>query len=236
MRLSKGDYDTKKIYGENPLEMAKTFEAHGIEFLHLVDLDGAKSNHIVNYRILEEIATKTDLKVDFGGGLKSDDDLRIAFECGAKQVTGGSIAIKNKEVFLDWLGTYGWEKIILGADARDGKIAVSGWQEGTGEAVIPFIQSYVNKGVRYIICTDIGKDGMLDGPSTALYKKILEETSLPPQRSPHSGIYLIASGGVSSMDDLYALSAMGCEGAIVGKAIYEKRIGLKELEKFILNG
>ena len=234
VRLSKGDYDTKKVYSEDPLEVARAFEAHGIEHLHLVDLDGARSSHIVNYKILEEIASKTGLQVDFGGGLKSEKDLRIAFECGASQVTGGSIAVKNREVFLNWLKKYGWEKIILGADARDEMIAVSGWQEGTGEAVIPFIQSFVNEGVRYVICTDISKDGMLEGPSTELYKQILSETSLPDQPGSPSGIQLIASGGISGMDDLQTLKELGCEGAILGKAIYEKKIGLKELEKFIL--
>jgi phosphoribosylformimino-5-aminoimidazole carboxamide ribotide isomerase len=235
VRLSKGDYDTKKVYSEDPLEMAKSFEAHGIQHLHLVDLDGARSSHIVNYSILEEIASKTGMQVDFGGGLKSDEDLRIAFECGANQVTGGSIAVKNKEIFLGWLEKYGWGKIILGADAMDEKIAVSGWQEGTGQQLIPFIKSYINEGVKYVICTDISKDGMLEGPSTDLYQRILAETGPDHQPDTETGIYLIASGGITGMDDLYDLKALGCEGAILGKAIYENRIKLKELEQFILN-
>lgn len=229
MRLSKGDYATEKVYSENPLEMAKAFEAHGVEYLHLVDLDGAKSKHIVNHKVLEQIASKTSLKVDFGGGLKSDEDLRVAFECGAKQVTGGSIAVRDRDVFLNWLRQYGQEKIILGADAMDEKIAVSGWQEGTGEELIPFIRAYRDEGIKFVICTDIDKDGMLEGPSTGLYQKILEETT----EAGKSGIHLIASGGISSMDDLYALSKTGCEGAILGKAIYENRISLKELETYI---
>ncbi|NNE77863.1 MAG: 1-(5-phosphoribosyl)-5-[(5-phosphoribosylamino)methylideneamino] imidazole-4-carboxamide isomerase, partial [Pricia sp.] len=165
VRLSKGDYDTKKIYNENPLEVAKQFEAHGIQYLHLVDLDGAKSKHIINHKILERIASKTALKIDFGGGLKSDGDLRIAFECGARQITGGSIAVKDQETFSGWIETYGSEKIILGADAKDEKIAVSGWQEESKEELIPFIRSYQAEGIQYVICTDISKDGMLEGPS-----------------------------------------------------------------------
>ncbi|GGD38580.1 1-(5-phosphoribosyl)-5-[(5-phosphoribosylamino)methylideneamino]imidazole-4-carboxamide isomerase [Muriicola marianensis] len=230
VRLSKGDYETKKVYSEDPLEMAKKFEAHGVEYLHLVDLDGAKSSHIVNYKVLEQIAGGTSLMVDFGGGLKSDEDLRIAFESGARQVTGGSIAVKDKEVFLGWLREYGPERIILGADAKDEKIAVSGWQEGTGEELIPFIRMYQEEGVKYVICTDIDRDGMLEGPSADLYRKILEKT----RDESRSGINLIASGGISSMDDLYSLQTLGCEGAILGKAIYENRISMKELESYIL--
>ena len=224
VRLSKGDYNTKKIYNENPLEVAKAFEDHGIAYLHLVDLDGAKSKHIVNYKTLEEIASKTTLNIDFGGGLKSDDDLRIAFESGAQQITGGSIAVKNPEVFEQWLVTYGPEKIILGADCHQNKIAVSGWLEESELEVIPFIKDYHNKSVNYVICTDISKDGMLEGPSIELYKHILTET-------PH--INLIASGGITTIDDLDHLKNIGCEGAIIGKAIYENRIGLKELHRFI---
>ena len=159
VRLSKGDYDTKKTYNENPLEVAMEFEAHGIQYLHLVDLDGAKSNHIVNYRSLEKIASRTDLSIDFGGGLKSDDDLRIAFECGANQVTGGSIAVKKREVFLNWLAQYGSDKIILGADAINEKVAVSGWLEESKEELIPFIESYRKNGIDYLICTDKSNDG-----------------------------------------------------------------------------
>lgn len=226
VRLSKGDYDTKKIYNENPLEVAKSFQDHGIEYLHLVDLDGAKSSHIVNYKILEQIASKTNLRVDFGGGLKTDEDLKIAFESGAKQITGGSIAVKNPELFHSWIQRYGNEKIILGADAKDRKIAVSGWLEDSNEEIIPFIQEYEKKGAKYVICTDISKDGMLEGPSFDLYKEILSETK---------DINLIASGGISKFDELPRLEELGCEGVIIGKAIYENRISLKQLENYILN-
>ncbi len=226
VRLSKGDYDTKIIYNENPLEVAKSFEAHGIEYLHLVDLDGAKSSKIVNYKILEQIASQTTLKIDFGGGLKSDDDLRIAFESGANQITGGSIAVKNRAIFEKWISEYGSDKIILGADAKDEKIAVSGWLEDSDEDLIPFIQDYQTKGIQYVICTDIAKDGMLEGPSFDLYGKILEEAK---------GVKLIASGGISTFDELPKLAELGCEGTIIGKAIYEGRITLKQLENYILN-
>lgn len=226
VRLSKGDYDTKIIYNENPLEVAKSFEAHGIEYLHLVDLDGAKSSKIVNYKILEQIATQTGLKIDFGGGLKSDDDLRIAFESGANQITGGSIAVKNRAIFEKWISEYGSEKIILGADAKDEKIAVSGWLEESNEDLVPFIQDYQSKGIQYVICTDIAKDGMLQGPSFDLYSKILAEAE---------GIKLIASGGISTFDELPKLAELGCEGTIIGKAIYEGRISLKQLENFIIS-
>jgi phosphoribosylformimino-5-aminoimidazole carboxamide ribotide isomerase len=226
VRLSKGDYDTKIIYNENPLEVAKSFEAHGIEYLHLVDLDGAKSSKIVNYKILEQIATQTGLKIDFGGGLKSDDDLRIAFESGANQITGGSIAVKNRTIFEKWISEYGSYKIILGADAKDEKIAVSGWLEDSDEDLIPFIQDYQTKGIQYVICTDIAKDGMLEGPSFDLYAKILAEAK---------NVKLIASGGISTFDELPKLAELGCEGTIIGKAIYEGRITLKQLENYILN-
>ena len=227
VRLSKGDYDTKKIYNENPLEVAKEFEAHGIHYLHLVDLDGAKSQHIVNHKVLEQIASKTNLNIDFGGGLKSDDDLYIAFESGANQVTGGSIAVKNKDVFLGWLTKYGASKIILGADAMNEKVAVSGWLEESEEKLLPFIQSYQKKGIDYVICTDISKDGMLEGPSFELYKKIIEECG--PE------LKLIASGGISTFNELPQLEELGCEAVIIGKAIYENRISLKQLEDYILS-
>jgi phosphoribosylformimino-5-aminoimidazole carboxamide ribotide isomerase len=226
VRLSKGDYATQKIYNENPLEVAKMFESHGINYLHLVDLDGAKASHIVNYKVLEKIASKTNLNIDFGGGLKSDEDLQIAFECGANQITGGSIAVKNPLTFKNWLQTYGADKIILGADAKNEKIAVGGWLEASKKELIPFIQDYEKGGVSYVICTDISKDGMLQGPSFDLYQKILKSTS---------NIKLIASGGISSFDELPRLAEMGCEGTIIGKAIYEHRITMKEIEKFILN-
>lgn len=226
VRLTKGDYDTKKVYNENPLEVAKAFEDSGIQYLHVVDLDGAKASHIVNYKVLETIASKTNLKIDFGGGLKSNEDLRIAFESGANQITGGSIAVKDPEVFQGWISTYGADKIILGADCKDENIAISGWQEESDLKVIPFINDYQSKGIAYVICTDISKDGMLKGPSFDLYERILNE---------NSAIKLIASGGISQFDELPRLAEMGCEGVIVGKAIYENRISLKELEQFILN-
>jgi phosphoribosylformimino-5-aminoimidazole carboxamide ribotide isomerase len=226
VRLSKGDYNTKIIYNENPLEVAKMFESHGIEYLHLVDLDGAKSSKIVNHKILEQIASKTTLKIDFGGGLKSDADLKIAFESGANQITGGSIAVKNREIFEKWISEYGSDKIILGADALNEKIAVGGWLESSEEDLIPFIQNYLKEGVKYVICTDISKDGMLEGPSFELYAKILAKAS---------GIKLVASGGISTFEELPKLAEMGCEGTIIGKAIYEHKISMKDIENFILN-
>lgn len=226
VRLSKGDYSTKIIYNENPLEVAKSFENHGIEYLHLVDLDGAKSSEIVNYKIIEQIASKTNLKIDFGGGLKSDLDVKIAFESGATQITGGSIAIKNSELFEEWIAYYGSEKVILGADALNEKVAVSGWLENSNVDLIPFIKGYQNKGIQYVICTDISKDGMLEGPSFELYSRILSEIS---------EIKLIASGGISTFEELPKLVEMGCEGTIIGKAIYEGRITLKQIENYILN-
>lgn len=225
VRLSKGDYCTKKIYNENPLEVAKAFADHGIRFLHLVDLDGAKSKHIVNHKILEQLAAKTPLNIDFGGGLKSDEDLRIAFESGAKQITGGSIAVKNPELFCQWIETYGADKIILGADIKGEFIATDGWLETSDQTLYGFLAWYESKGVQYTICTDISKDGMLQGPAFELYEKIQNQTKLK----------LIASGGISSFAELPKLAALGCEGTIIGKALYEKRISLKELEQFILN-
>lgn len=226
VRLSKGDYSTKKIYSEDPLEIAKRFEAHGIRHLHLVDLDGAKSKHIVNHKVLETIAKHTSLNIDFGGGLKTDEDLRIAFNSGAHQITGGSIAVKNPKVFNNWLVKYGSNRIILGADAKDEKVAVSGWLEESTEDLIPFIQGYQEKGITYVICTDIAKDGMLEGPSFNLYKRILAETK--------PTLKLIASGGISAFDELPKLAELGCEGTIIGKAIYEGRISLKQMETYIL--
>lgn len=219
VRLSQGDYNTKKIYNENPLEVAKEFEDYGIEYLHLVDLDGAKSKQIINYKTLELITSKTNLKVDFGGGIKSQDDIRIAFECGANQITGGSIAVQNPTLFQEWINQYGSEKIILGADAKDRKIATHGWLETSELDVIDFIQEYKTKGIDYVICTDIAKDGMLQGTSNELYQEILASAD----------VKLIASGGVSSIDDLIKVKKLGCEGAILGKAIYEGRIDLKDL-------
>ena len=230
VRLTKGDYGTKKIYNESPLEVAKAFENAGIEYLHLVDLDGAKAQHIVNYKVLEQISSRTSLKIDFGGGLKSNEDLHIAFNSGAKQITGGSIAVKDPKTFEGWITKYGPSKIILGADSDDGKISISGWMEKSDEDVIPFIKAYQKKSIRYVICTDISKDGMLEGPSVDLYKKIIAECS---NSSNDQSIKLIASGGISCIEELPILKELGCEGVIIGKAIYEDRITLKQLEKFV---
>ncbi len=226
VRLSQGDYGQKKVYNENPLEVAKSFEAVGVSRLHVVDLDGARAKHIVNYRVLESIASRTSLVIDFGGGLKSDEDLRVAFESGAQMVTGGSIAVRQPEVFLSWLSRYGAERIILGSDSRDAKVAVSGWQENTEVELIPFLQEYVAKGVTHTICTDIARDGMLQGPSIALYRQILEQ--IPD-------LYLIASGGVSSVDDIHSLSEAGVPAVIFGKAIYEGRITLNDIQRLVIN-
>ena len=229
VRLTKGDYNTKKIYNEDPLEVAKEFEAAGIQYLHIVDLDGAKANKIINHKTLEQIASKTNLKIDFGGGLKSDKDLEIAFNSGANQITGGSIAVKNPIIFESWIAKFGAEKIILGADfypdTKGGKIATNGWQEKSELVLIPFIQSYQKKGIHYLICTDISKDGMLQGPSFDIYSEILSETT---------NLKLIASGGISTFDEIPKLASIGCEGVIIGKAIYENKISLKQLENFIL--
>lgn len=225
VRLSKGDYESKKIYNESPLEVAKTFEDYGIKYLHLVDLDGAKSKHIVNYKVLETLAVKTSLKIDFGGGLKSDTDLKIAFDNGASQITGGSIAVKSAETFVSWIKAYGSEKIILGADVKGIHIATDGWLETSDQTLFEFVKHYQTKGVKYVICTDISKDGMMEGPAVDLYKKLLAETE----------VKLIASGGISKIEELPKLQQLGCEGIIIGKAIYENRISLKQLEKFILS-
>jgi len=225
VRLSKGDYGTKKIYNENPVEVAKEFESFGIRFLHLVDLDGAKSRHIVNQKVLENIARKTSLEIDFGGGLKTLQDIEIAFNSGAKQITIGSIAVQNPEFCFDLIKKYGSEKIILGADCDNRKIKTSGWLEESNQDVIDFILQYQEKGVKNVICTDISKDGMLKGPSTDLYQDILNQTS----------IQLVASGGISCIEDLYRMKEIGCSGTIIGKAIYEGRISLEQLKNFIKN-
>ncbi|SHG04511.1 1-(5-phosphoribosyl)-5-[(5-phosphoribosylamino)methylideneamino] imidazole-4-carboxamide isomerase [Bacteroides luti] len=224
VRLSKGDYDSKKVYNESPVEVAKEFEANGIRRLHVVDLDGAKSHHIVNYHILEKIATQTSLIIDFGGGIKSDEDLNIAFNSGAQMITGGSIAVKEPELFSEWISKYGSDKIILGADVKDKKIAVSGWKEGTDVELMPFLDQYIKKGIKKVICTDIECDGMLQGPSTDLYKEILEE---------YPSLYLIASGGVSCIDDIIKLEEAKVPAVIFGKALYEGKIQLKDLKIFI---
>ncbi|AZB29170.1 1-(5-phosphoribosyl)-5-[(5-phosphoribosylamino)methylideneamino]imidazole-4-carboxamide isomerase [Chryseobacterium balustinum] len=220
VRLSKGDYGTKKIYNENPLEVAKEFESFGIKYLHLVDLDGAKSKHIVNQKVLENIANETSLEIDFGGGLKTIEDIEIAFNSGTKQITIGSIAVQNPEFCFDLIEKYGSEKIILGADCEDRKIKTSGWLEKSDRDVIDFILDYQKKGIKNVICTDISKDGMLEGASEDLYIEILEKTN----------IKLVASGGISCIEDVYKMKEIGCTGTIIGKAIYEGRILLKDLQ------
>lgn len=219
VRLSKGDYSTQKVYNESPLAVAKEFESNGFKYLHLVDLDGAKANRVVNYKVLNEISSKTNLKVDFGGGLRSYADLKIAFENGANQITAGSIAVSNPALLLEWLAIYDSEKIILGADCHHKKIVINGWQHNSEMELIDFIKEFEKNGIEYVTCTDVEKDGMLQGTSNELYREILSETS----------VKLTASGGVSSMDDIYRLKELGCEAVIVGKAIYEKKISLKEL-------
>jgi len=225
VRLSQGDYSQKTVYNENPLEVAKMFADAGIRRLHLVDLDGAKAQHIINHKVLERITIGTDLVVDFGGGLKTDNDLRIAFECGASMITGGSIAVKNPDVFFSWISTFGGEKIILGADVKNEKIAVGGWIETTELELIPFIKNYLEKGISKVICTDISKDGMLQGPAIELYKKML---AAQPE------MYLIASGGVSSIRDIELLHEAAVPAVITGKAIYEGRIKLEDLTRLII--
>ncbi len=220
VRLTQGDYNQKKVYNEHPLEVAKAFEDAGITHLHLVDLDGARARHIVNYKVLETIATKTSLTIDFGGGLKSDQDVYIAFESGANQITGGTIAVKNPEIFIGWIEKYGGEKIILGADVKDQKIAVHGWEETSELNLFNFVNDYQKKGIQSVICTDIAKDGMLEGAAIALYEALMDR---------FSDLKIIASGGVSDMKDLERLTEIGCYGAIVGKAIYEGRIRLEDL-------
>lgn len=224
VRLTQGDYDQKTVYNEDPLEVAKMFEDNGLKRLHLVDLDGAKAHHIVNYKVLERIANRTNLIIDFGGGLKTDSDLEIAFNSGAKMVTGGSIAVKNPDVFSSWIEKYGSNKIILGADVKDGKIAVSGWIEETDLQLNNFLKDYLEKGIRKVISTDISKDGMLQGPATELYQQMI--TDFPE-------LYVIASGGVSGIEDIEKLNDAGVHAVIFGKAIYEGRINLRELRRFV---
>jgi len=225
VRLTQGDYDQKKEYGD-PLEMALKFEDHGIRRLHLVDLDGARVKRVVNYRILEKIASKTSLVIDAGGGLRSHEDLRIVFESGARMVTGGSIAVKDRPMFLSWLERYGAERIILGADFKEGKIAVSGWHESTVLDLKDFIRDYRTQGVNSVICTDIKKDGMLSGPALSIYQDL---------KGDDPGLYLVASGGISQMEDIISLDEAGIDGVIVGKAIYEGRIELNTIENYLLN-
>ncbi|KAA6337310.1 1-(5-phosphoribosyl)-5-[(5-phosphoribosylamino)methylideneamino] imidazole-4-carboxamide isomerase [termite gut metagenome] len=224
VRLSQGNYESKKVYNENPVEVAKEFEDTGICRLHVVDLDGAASNHIVNYRVLERIANQTSLTIDFGGGIKSDKDVEIAFNSGVQMITGGSVAVKNPELFQKWLIQYGSDKIILGADVKEYKIAVNGWKDETVIELFPFLDESVNKGIKKVICTDIACDGMLQGTAVDLYKEILRR---------HPTLYLIASGGVSSIKDIQTLDEIGVPAVIFGKALYEGRIKLKELMQVI---
>ena len=224
VRLTQGDYNTKKVYGNDPLEIAKMFEGSGLKRLHLVDLDGAREGKIINYKTLNLISSRTSLVIDFGGGLKSDKDAEIAFENGAFMITGGSVAVKAPLIFDSWLKRYGAERIILGADAKDEKIAISGWQETTTTDLVPFIKALYSRGIKKVICTDISRDGMLQGPSTELYVKI---------RQAIPDVYLIASGGVGSVKDIETLDKAGIHAVIFGKAIYEGRIRLQDLEKLI---
>ncbi len=225
VRLSQGDYDRVKEYSASPADVAREMQDHGITRLHVVDLDGAKSKHVVNWRTLEQIANATNLVIDFGGGVKTDDDLRIVFDCGAQMVTGGSIAVKEPETFERWLVKYGAEKIILGADVKEGKIAVNGWLEGSDSELISFLNHYTGLGVQKVICTEISRDGMLQGPAIPLYQDILAQF---PE------LHLIASGGVSSMADIEALAEAKVPGVIFGKALYEGKITYKEIEKFFI--
>lgn len=220
VRLSQGDYGSKKVYNEDPVEVARSFEDAGIGRLHVVDLDGAKEKHIVNHEVLRRITSRTSLRVDFGGGLKTDEDLRVAFDCGASMVTGGSVAVRNPALFLSWVEKYGNERIILGADAKNGMVAVNGWQDVTEVELVSFLQKYMDQGLKKVICTDIAKDGMLQGPSIALYREIMRKID---------GVYLIASGGVSSVDDILSLESAGVPAVIFGKAIYEGRVTLSDL-------
>jgi phosphoribosylformimino-5-aminoimidazole carboxamide ribotide isomerase len=222
VRLSRGNYESKKVYNENPVEVAKKFESSGIRRLHVVDLDGAISNHIVNYHALEQIAKQTSLIIDFGGGIKSDEDVEIAFNSGAQMITGGSIAVTKPELFEKWLVLYGSDKIILGADIKGDKIAINGWKDETATKLFPFLNNYIDKGVQKVICTDINCDGMLRGTAIDLYKEIVKQ---------HTTLYLIASGGVSSMEDIQNLDKAGVPAVILGKALYEGRIKIDELVK-----
>ena len=219
VRLTKGDYDQKTVYG-SPLEMAREFERIGYKRLHMVDLDGAKSKHIVNSSVLHRITSETQLTIDFGGGIKTDEDIRIAFNCGAQMVTIGSIAVTQPDLFKKWVKEYGADRLILGADVRNEKISINGWKEDSQEDLLPFLRKYIDAGVKNVLCTEISKDGTLQGPAIDLYKRVMEE---------YPSLHLIASGGVSSIDDIKALDAAGIPAVVFGKAIYEGKIDLHEL-------
>lgn len=224
VRLTRGDFSKRTIYNEDPLEVALEIEDNGIRHVHLVDLDGARQKKIVNYRTLEKLASRTSLEIDFGGGIRSDPDIETAFSAGARQITAGTIATTDAEKTLGWIAKYGNEKIILGADSKDRKISVNGWQKETEEDVIHYIQRYFNKGFEYAVCTDVNRDGMLEGPATELYREILKAVK----------IKLIASGGIASVRDIESVKEAGCEGVIIGKALYEGRIKLSELRDLCL--
>lgn len=224
VRLTKGDYDTKKVYNDDPLEVAKMMEANGMRRLHVVDLDGAKSQHIVNYNIIERIADHTSLVIDFGGGIKTDEDIDIAFGSGASLVTVGSVAVKEPELFGEWLEKYSPAKVILGADVKNGLISINGWKEEAGDQLMPFLERYINKGVENVLCTDISKDGMLEGPATELYSDIMKQ---------FPDIHLIASGGVSCIEDIEALDKAGIPAVVFGKALYEGKIKMEELKPYL---
>lgn len=224
VRLTKGDYDTKKVYNDNPLEVAKMMEANGMRRLHVVDLDGAKSQHIVNYKVIEQIADHTSLVIDFGGGIKTDEDIDIAFGSGASLVTVGSVAVKEPELFGEWLERYSPAKVILGADVKNGLISINGWKEEGNDQLMPFLERYINKGVENVLCTDISKDGMLEGPATELYSDIMKQ---------FPDIHLIASGGVSCIEDIDALDQAGIPAVVFGKALYEGKIKIEELKKYV---
>ena len=226
VRLTKGDYDQKTVYRDSPAEVAKEFEEIGFRRLHVVDLDGAKSKHIVNDEVLRAITTDTQLTVDFGGGIKTDEDIEKAFAAGAAMVTVGSIAVTQPDLFMGWLEKYGPERMILGADVRHGKISINGWKEDSAEDLLPFLQKYIDAGVRNVLCTEISKDGTLSGPAIGLYSEVMEA---------YPELHLIASGGVSSLDDIKALDAAGIPAVVFGKAIYEGKIDLRELINYKLS-
>jgi phosphoribosylformimino-5-aminoimidazole carboxamide ribotide isomerase len=225
VRLTQGDYAQKKIYNEHPLEVARQFEDAGLRRLHLVDLDGARAGAVKNWKVLETIAGKTSLVIDFGGGIKTEKDVRIVFNSGAAQATVGSIAVKDEAEFIKWLPAFGPEKFLLGADVKDEKLTISGWQETTDTWIYDFIEKYVQQGVQQLFCTDVSKDGKLEGPSVELYKNIIAK---------FPSLYFIASGGVSSIKDLEELGNIGCKAAIIGKAIYEDRVSLNDIKRFTL--
>lgn len=225
VRLVQGDFEQKTKYNDNPLEVAKSFEGAGIKRLHMVDLDGARQKKIVNQKVLELVANQTNLHIDFGGGLQSDEDVEVAFQCGAKQITGGSIAVKNPELLDRWIKKYGEDKIILGADVKNNMIAVSGWQEVSQVSVFDLVEEYQKKGVKYVLSTDVSKDGLLQGPSFSLYEDL-------KKRFPT--LKIIASGGISAIEEIDQLNEMGLHGVIIGKAYYEGRIKLSELKRFLI--